>query len=419
MKILSENTRRTVPACLIGLILLAFSICPPVSSADSGANDIQSQIDSATEQMIILNKKIADYQAQLKQAGSAKKTLQAQIKILDLQRDQLLSEIAGTNLQISVSKLKIVSLVNQVQNIQKKVADSQAQIALLLRELDRQGNESLLVRFLTAGNFSNFLQNINNIFDIEKAFGQKINDLQAAQAVLSASQTATKQQQQALTDQNNQLASQQQALSSTTQSKNQLLAVTKNKESNYQALLAKAEKQLKSYATFIQNAGGAKILGNETVCDSWGCYYNQRDSAWGAKALNGTEYTLATDGCLVTSMAMVLTHYGYRNVTPLTINSNPNNFASYFPAFLLNTIAVDGISATRVSAVLDSNLANGTPIIVELSVYGGTHFVVLVSGNNGKYLMRDPYIAHGKDISFNSHYNVKEIAAIERVVIGN
>jgi hypothetical protein len=116
-------------------------------------------------------------------------------------------------------------------------------------------------------------------------------------------------------------------------------------------------------------------------------------------------------------MAMVLTHYGYRNVTPITINANPNNFASYFPAFLLNTISVDGISAARVSTLLDSTLAGGNPVIVELSVYGGTHFVVLTSGSSGKYLMRDPYVANAKDISFTSHYNVKEIVAIQRVAI--
>ena len=44
-------------------------------------------------------------------------------------------------------------------------------------------------------------------------------------------------------------------------------------------------------------------------------------------------------------MAMVMTHYGYRDVTPVTINSNPENFAAYYPAYLLTTINVDGVSA--------------------------------------------------------------------------
>ena len=91
---------------------------------------------------------------------------------------------------------------------------------------------------------------------------------------------------------------------------------------------------------------------------------------------NGTKYSLASDGCLVTAMAMVLTHYGYRDVTtPVTINSNPNNFASYYPAYLLMTINVDGASATRITAAIDAILATGNPVIAGLHAYGGTHFV--------------------------------------------
>ena len=54
----------------------------------------------------------------------------------------------------------------------------------------------------------------------------------------------------------------------------------------------------------------------------------------GKNPLNGTKYNLASDGCLVTSMAMVMTHYGYKDVTPVTINSDPKNFAAYYPAYL-------------------------------------------------------------------------------------
>ena len=31
--------------------------------------------------------------------------------------------------------------------------------------------------------------------------------------------------------------------------------------------------------------------------------------------------------------------------------------------------------------------------------------------------MRDPYIANGKDISFSAHYSVRNIYAVEKVVV--
>jgi hypothetical protein len=116
---------------------------------------------------------------------------------------------------------------------------------------------------------------------------------------------------------------------------------------------------------------------------------------------------------------MVMTHYGYKNVTPATINSDSSNFAAYYPAYLLTTINVSGITATRTTTAIDSTLSTGTPVIIGMNVSGGTHFVVLVSGSKGNYIMRDPYIANGKDINFSSHYSVREIYSIARVVIGS
>jgi len=111
----------------------------------------------------------------------------------------------------------------------------------------------------------------------------------------------------------------QQALNATVKSKSQLLAETKSKESTYQKLLAQAEAELKSYSISPRTPVAPSFLANQTVCDSWGCYYNQRDTSWGNDSLNGTGYTIASDGCLVTSMAMVITHYGHRDVTPVSI----------------------------------------------------------------------------------------------------
>jgi hypothetical protein len=200
-------------------------------------------------------------------------------------------------------------------------------------------------------------------------------------------------------------------------SKNQLLAETNSKESTYQKLLSQAEAELNSFSNFTKNAGGDHLLTNQTVCDSWGCYYNQRDSDWGADPLDGTNYSMAGDGCLVTAMAMVMTHYGYTSVTPATINSDPNNFAAYYPAYLLTTIYAGGGSATRVSSAIDTVLASGNPVVIGMHVYGGTHFVVLISGSNGHYVMRDPYLANGIDINFSSYYSLGEIYSIAKVVV--
>ncbi len=128
---------------------------------------------------------------------------------------------------------------------------------------------------------------------------------------------------------------------------------------------------------------------------------------------------MAADGCLVTAMAMVMTHYGYKNVSPVSINSNPNDFAAYAPAYLLTTINVDGVTARRKAVTIDATLATCNPVIVGFHAYGGTHFVVLVNGKNGNYIMKAPYIIDGNNINFTSHYSMRSIFAVAKVVISS
>jgi hypothetical protein len=161
-------------------------------------------------------------------------------------------------------------------------------------------------------------------------------------------------------------------------------------------------------------------LGNQTVCDDWGCYYNQRDSQWGGIALNGTAYSIASDGCLMTSMAMVYTHYGHKDVNPLSINAVSGNFAGIPAALLKKSIVANGVSADRVSASIDSTLASGNPVIVGISYDSGPypdHFLVLISGSNGDYQMNDPYTPNGHNIAFTSKYSVSSIREIDKVSI--
>lgn len=387
------------------------------SSTISSSNSLQQQIDADNQQMIILNQQIADYQTKLQQIGSDKKTLQSAINALDLQRKKVEAQISLTQRQINTTQLQIKQLGGKIVDTEQTITDDRTTLGAYLRNLQIADSQSLIEQMLSSNTLSEVWDDINANVQMQNDIQNNMQDLQAQKIDLANSQAASKEKQATLTVQKQSLASQQKSLTANVQSKNQLLADTKAQESNYQKLLAAAKTQLKSFSDFVKNAGGSKLLPNQTVCDSWGCYYNQRDMAWGSNSLNGTQFNLASDGCLVTSMAMMMTHYGYRDVTPVTINSNPDNFAVYYPAYLLYTISVDGMTVTRKTAAIDATLATGNPVVVGLNAYGGTHFVVLVSGSKGKYLMRDPYIANGKDISFSDHYSVKNIFGISKVVI--
>ncbi len=369
------------------------------------------------DQIAALNQKIAEYQAQLKKIGSDKKTLQSAIKTLDLQRAQVEAQVQVNQHQIQTTETQINDLNSQVDSTQKTIESNKQLLAEYMREMKQHEDQPLILRLISAQTFSDFWADIEAVTKITDLLHKKSEELQDQQNRLKIAQASLQQHETELSAQNDDLKDNQHSLNNTISSKSDLLSQTKNKEGEYQKLLANAKKQLDSFSAFTKNAGGSGLVGTQTVCDSWGCYYNQRDSAWGGQALNGTGYTLASDGCLVTSVAMVMTHYGYKKVTPASINSNPANFASYYPAYLMYTVSSGGGTATRKSADIDSTLAGGDPVIVGLNVKGGTHFVVLVSGSGGNYIMRDPYYSGGKDIPFSTYYSTKSIFSSSRVIV--
>jgi len=383
----------------------------------SPQSSLQTQIDTDNQQIAALNQQIAQYQSELKQVGANKKTLQSAINSLDLQRNEVQAQVAITQNQINSTQLQLQELGDQIASTKQNITSAQQAITEYIQNINQSDGQSMLFQLISSGNLSDFWQNYDETVQVQDAVQTKSHELQIAETTLAANQSQVQQTQSALTAQNQSLTSQQQSLNQTVASKNQLLAETNSKESTYQKLLSQAEAELNSFSNFTKNAGGDNLLTNQTVCDSWGCYYNQRDSAWGADPLDGTNYSMAGDGCLVTAMAMVMTHYGYTSVTPATINSDPGNFAAYYPAYLLTTISAGGGSATRVTAAIDSVLATGNPVIIGMHVYGGTHFVVLISGSSGNYVMRDPYLSNGIDINFSSYYSLGEIYSIAKVVI--
>lgn len=365
-----------------------------------------------------IKNRIADLQGKINQLQGEEKTLNSQIGVMD-------NQIALTKLRIESTKTDINQLEEDIFVATKKINTLEGSLdkvtkALLNRIIARYitGTDQSALVLISSANIDDYMNKRNYLKIVQEHDRQLLFDMQQAKNDYANQKQLYIDREAKLETLKQQLEDYNKELDAENAKKKDLLAQTQGSEANYQKLLSQAKAQLASFSRFTANQGGAGLLSNQTSCDGWGCYYNQRDSQWGSLPLNGTQYTLASDGCLVTSMAMVMSHYGHK-VTPADINSNPDNFASYYPAYLLYTISAGGVTAQRTSASIDDTLNNENhdPVVVGVNAYGGTHFVVLVSGSSGDYIMRDPYIENGKDISFNSHYSVASIFEIDKVLI--
>lgn len=373
----------------------------------------QAQTDDLNNKIKELEKKVADIKSEEKTLSSQISVMDSQIKLTEYRIQATEDQLATLEQDIDSADKKIDNLEGSLDNITKTLMDR-------ISATYQLGTVQPLEMLLSSRSFTDFVNRANYV-KIVQEHDKKLmyNTVQAKNDYVNQKEIFEEKKTK-IVALKTQLENYTAELDNQKKEKQKLLAETQGSEANYQKLLNQARAQLAGFSRFTASQGGSSLLGSQTSCDDWGCYYNQRDSSWGGNALNGTQYSLASDGCLVTSVAMVYTHYGHRSVTPATINGISSNFASYYPAYLNKSVVADGRSSSRISVSLDSELSEGNPVIVGISYDGGPiadHCVVIISGSNGAYQMNDPYIPNGKNISFNSHYSVASIRSTEKLVL--
>jgi peptidoglycan hydrolase CwlO-like protein len=394
----------------IGIILALFFLLPFRIFAQSC--EVDPCIGKSPQEQI------SCYENQSRICTNQENTLSGEINAMD-------NQIKLTTIRIEATQTKINTLLDEINKLETEVLRLEdvlnTRLTLLLHRIPAAYKRSVVPQFgtlLFSRNLPDFIARAQYLQTVQKEDAALVFQVKATQNSYNESKQVREDKSKQLEQVQAQLKVQNQQLAQQKQAKNTLLAETQGQEAIYQQLLAAAKAQLAGFSSFASNQGGASILSNQTVCDDWGCYYNQRDSQWGTISLNNTQYSIASDGCLVTSMAMVYTHLGHKSVTPLSINANPSNFASYYPAFLNRTIIADGTTTTRIASEIDSELSSGRPVIVGIRYANGdTHFVVLVSGSNGNYTMNDPFVPDGHKISFSDHYPINSIYEIDRISI--
>ncbi len=383
------------------------------------AKKTSSQVCQSVEDC---QKIISESEQKIKELSSQRNTLSSQIQYMDTQ-------IYLTESKISQTEIKINQTEEEINQIEKRING-------LDQSIDYLAN--LLVKRLVLGYKNRSLSLLNLLFESEniplfinqykywksaqeenqrllvKTQQSKLN-LEEQKSLREEKITELDNLQKELTRQKAELAQQKLA-------KQKLLIETQNSEERYQELVSQAKSQLSAFTRFVESQGGASILQNQTQCDDWGCYYNQRDAQWGNYIINNSydcngACTVARVGCLITSVAMVTTHLGFRDINPLSIAVDQGNF--YLNTALLNwNIQANGKNVSLINATLSPEAVKNGPLIVGVR-YGefGSHFVVVKDYRDGNYIINDPFTPNGKDLVFTEKYSLSSIFQVNRVVV--
>ena len=199
----------------------------------------QAQIDATNSEIQRLKNEIAELQKNLNLTTAQKQTLQTAIRALDLQIQKLQKNVTLTSGQISVKDKEIGSLSGKIRTTEEKISDTKVAVASTLRQLEHMDREYLVTTLLGGGTLSDFFDQAVTVGSLRGELQNKIQDLGSLRDNLESSKTSAETKRKELASLKANLNHQKQGVVAAKADQTTLLAQTKNKESEYQKLIAK------------------------------------------------------------------------------------------------------------------------------------------------------------------------------------
>jgi peptidoglycan hydrolase CwlO-like protein len=348
-----------------------------------------------------------DLQSKINDLKSQNQTLSSDIELLDAQ-------INLTQYQIESTKEQIISVTLDIDTTTKKISSLQNSLNTSIEVLINRivatyevGTIQPIQILLTSNTASDFFTRLNYLKLAQAHDKQLIYDTQQAKVDYSNQKNVLEDKKTQLEQLNIQLQAETDQLNQEQSAKQDLLNTNQAQIAQYQA-------ELNALSSFARSRIGPNggIIPHQDLSDGWGKYYNQRDANWGNNYIGLSNEQVWDVGCLLTSYAMVVTHYG-GSVTPADVAANSGNFFGNTAYFLKPGPDANGHSANDVSMPslddLRNDVRNGSVVIAGLSYDGGPiadHWVVLRSVNgDGSFQINDPLYQGAMNVNINDNYS--------------
>lgn len=398
---------------VVGILFFSFF---PVVAQESSPTSTPAPTSSPTninaEEQSKLENRINEYQKQLDEARTKRSTLAGEL-------DNLRTQTYITQERIKKLEAQVITIQNEVELLGKRIESLDSKLDQQLKSFIQTAREKYKKRSVTILDYILGSENATALLTSLKY--HQVAEARAQAIVLETEETKQNFEEQKqlrekrkeeLAQIQSQLQAQKNELISQQQSKNILIAVTRNDESVYQARIAEARLQIQSLKSFRISTGADVVAAGSFGTGEGGYYYSQRDARWAGIRIGNSSETVLDVGCFVTSLSMVLTYYGH-TITPSYFASNPQYFLPYsawaYTPGAFNGSWPGGLSYREISnSEIDGFLSRGIPVIS--SVRGQSHYVVLKKKVDGEYIMNDPI--YGPDLKLSQYYSLSGRAAV-------
>ncbi len=235
--------RKRAGLSLISVILagaMVITVLPARVRAASSA-EIQKQIDALEEENAEIQAQIDAIQSQYDANYGEMQDVVAQKAAIDQEMTLLSEKIEKTNEQISAYSQLIADIQEELDVAQEELRDLSQQHQERIRAMEEQGNVTYWEVIFEANSFTDLLDRINMVEEINAADRRRIEQMRIAADVVVANQESLESEKASLEQTRVQLAADEAALEEKRVESDELLHELEKKSEEYELLMAESE----------------------------------------------------------------------------------------------------------------------------------------------------------------------------------
>ncbi len=238
--------------------LLILALCLSASSplalfALTPTEELQQKIDDQSAKIKQIDAEIAQYEKELTTIGANKSSLNNEIKKLDTLRKKYSADIQKSNREIERANLKITELSGAISEREKRIKLGEEGLSRTLRLIEYSRDQTLIETSLSPNGFAMLWEELDRANSLSSALQSSVQTLSNERKELAGARDQANNQKVTLTALTNNLQVQKSVLDQNRVEQNTLLTQTKNKESEYQKLLAAKKLAKQQFEAELQN----------------------------------------------------------------------------------------------------------------------------------------------------------------------
>lgn len=263
---------------LIVFIMGALIYQTPVIKADVILENAQADKARLEAELSQLEQEIAAKLIELNNQKGQSVSISRDISILTSQIAKSKLDIKAKNLTIQKLGGEINAKSKTIEALTTKIEKEKESLAQLIRKERQIDNISIVFLVLSGDNISDIYGDIDTFASIKKSIQQSVNEIRGVQVITESEKKNLEVKKNKETDTRVELESAKAKVELSEAEKKQLLSISKNKEGEYQKVLAeKAKKRLQILSAIFNLVGGSTKINFETAL----IYANEAQSITG------------------------------------------------------------------------------------------------------------------------------------------